>query len=203
MQVGKYEIDAQRTVELSLSGTLVESGKGDPDHFFCVPLSVVSQTVCPRCGCSNLRNQGSIQRSYLDVIPRGDDAAVITVTIEFRKNKCMNPDCNCVFYPEIPFAGRYSRTTHRLENAIVRMVIRGCLSFTESAIVAETRGSWDLMVMEMTSVFLSTLHSMLFSIFFNIPNSVFDNRYGFSSSVCVFLFFCSSFLKSLANALNG
>lgn len=137
MQVGKYEIDAQRTVELSLSGTLVESGKGDPDHFFCVPLSVVSQTVCPRCGCSNLRNQGSIQRSYLDVIPRGDDAAVITVTIEFRKNKCMNPDCNCVFYPEIPFAGRYSRTTHRLENAIVRMVIRGCLSFTESAELLE------------------------------------------------------------------
>ena len=137
MQVGKYEIDAQRTVELSLSGTLVESGKGDPDHFFCVPLSVVSQTVCPRCGCSTLRNQGSIQRSYLDVIPRGDDAAVITVTIEFRKNKCMNPDCNCVFYPEIPFAGRYSRTTHRLENAIVRMVIRGCLSFTESAELLE------------------------------------------------------------------
>jgi len=137
VQVGKYEIDAQRTVELSLSGTLVESGKGDPDHFFCVPLSVVSQTVCPRCGCSNLRNQGSIQRSYLDVIPRGDDAAVITVTIEFRKNKCMNPDCNCVFYPEIPFAGRYSRTTHRLENAIVRMVIRGCLSFTESAELLE------------------------------------------------------------------
>ena len=137
MQVGKYEIDAQRTVELSLSGTLVESGKGDPDHFFCVPLSVVSQTVCPRCGCSNLRNQGSIQRSYLDVIPRGDDAAVITVTIEFRKNKCMNSDCNCVFYPEIPFAGRYSRTTHRLENAIVRMVIRGCLSFTESAELLE------------------------------------------------------------------
>ena len=139
MQVGKYEIDAQRTVELSLSGTLVESGKGDPDHFFCVPLSVVSQTVCPRCGCSNLRNQGSIQRSYLDVIPRGDDAAVITVTIEFRKNKCMNPDCNCVFYPEIPFAGRYSRTTHRLENAIVRMVIRGCLSFTESAELLERK----------------------------------------------------------------
>ena len=137
VQVGKYEIDAQRTVELSLSGTLVESGKGDPDHFFCVPLSVVSQTVCPRCGCSNLRNQGSIQRSYLDVIPRGDDAAVITVTIEFRKNKCMNPDCNCVFYPEIPFASRYSRTTHRLENAIVRMVIRGCLSFTESAELLE------------------------------------------------------------------
>ena len=137
VQVGKYEIDAQRTVELSLSGTLVESGKGDPDHFFCVPLSVVSQTVCPRCGCSTLRNQGSIQRSYLDVIPRGDDAAVITVTIEFRKNKCMNPDCNCVFYPEIPFAGRYSRTTHRLENAIVRMVIRGCLSFTESAELLE------------------------------------------------------------------
>ncbi len=137
VQVGKYEIDAQRTVELSLSGTLVESGKGDPDHFFCVPLSVVRQTVCPRCGCSSLRNQGSIQRSYLDVIPRGDDAAVITVTIEFRKNKCMNPDCNCVFYPEIPFAGRYSRTTHRLENAIVRMVIRGCLSFTESAELLE------------------------------------------------------------------
>ena len=137
MQAGKVEIDAQRTVELSLPGTLVESGKGDPTHFFCVPLSVVSQTVCPRCGCSNLRNQGSIQRSYLDVIPRGDDAAVITVTIEFRKNKCMNPDCNCVFYPEIPFASRYSRTTHRLENAIVRMVIRGCLSFTESAELLE------------------------------------------------------------------
>ena len=49
----------------------------------------------------------------------------------------MNPDCNCVFYPEIPFAGRYSRTTHRLENAIVRMVIRGCLSFTESAELLE------------------------------------------------------------------
>ena len=137
MQVGKYEIDAQRTVELSLSGTLVESGKGDPDHFFCVPLSVVNQSVCPKCGCTSLRNQGSIRRSYLDVIPRGDDAAVITVTIEFRKNKCMNPDCNCVFYPEIPFAGRYSRTTHRLENAIVRMVIRGCLSFTESAELLE------------------------------------------------------------------
>ena len=137
MQVGKYEIDAQRTVELSLSGTLVESGKGDPDHFFCVPLSVVNQSVCPKCGCTSLRNQGSIRRSYLDVIPRGDDAAVITVTIEFRKNKCMNPDCNCVFYPEIPFAGRYSRTTHRLENAIVRMVIRGCLEIPQSVDMKE------------------------------------------------------------------
>ena len=201
MAVVRHQSDPVRTEELGLSELLVIEGIGDDDHFFCVPKRTFPQ--CPKCGSDKIRNQGNMQRDYLDIIPRDDDAAVITISLEFRKNKCMNPDCNCVFYPEIPFAGRYSRTTHRLENAIVRMVIRGCLSFTESAIVAETRGSWDLMVMEMTSVFLSTLHSMLFSIFFNIPNSVFDNRYGFSSSVCVFLFFCSSFLKSLANALNG
>ena len=130
MQLGKYEIDVLRTLELHLPGVLVIAGKGDPSHLFCIHSSSADKPCCPKCGSVRVRNQGNMHRQYLDVVPRGDDIAAITVDLEFRKSKCLSLDCGCVFYPEISFAGPYSRTTRRLEDAIVRMVLEGGYSYS-------------------------------------------------------------------------
>ena len=128
MTVVRRRTDPARTDELGLSELLVLADIGDEDHFFCVPKRTFQQ--CPTCGGSKIRNQGNMHREYLDVIPRDDDAAVITISLEFRKNKCMLPDCGSVFYPSFSFASRYSRTTHRFDNVVVRMILEEGLSYT-------------------------------------------------------------------------
>ena len=109
------EIDMQRTRELHLPGALVVAGKGDATHFFCIPNDAGSKLRCPRCDNDSIRNQGDMKREYLDVIPMGDGIAAVTVSLSFRKSKCLSPECGCVFYSKIPFASQYSRTTRRLE----------------------------------------------------------------------------------------
>lgn len=133
MKSGKYEIDERRTKELDLPELLVEKGKGERNHFFCILLPSKARPGCPRCGNPAVRNQGKIRRDYLDVIRRGDDAALITVSLEFRKSKCEASGCGCVYYPEFSFASPYARTTRRLDNAVVRMVLRGGCSYSEVA----------------------------------------------------------------------
>ena len=129
MAVVRHQSDPVRTEELGLSELLVIEGIGDDDHCFCVPKRTFPQ--CPKCGSDKIRNQGNMQRDYLDIIPRDDDAAVITISLEFRKNKCLSPGCGCVFYPSFTFASRYSRTTHRLENAVVRMILQDGYSYSD------------------------------------------------------------------------
>ena len=129
MAVVRHQSDPVRTEELGLSELLVIEGIGDDDHCFCVPKRTFPQ--CPKCGGDKIRNQGNMQRDYLDIIPRDDDAAVITISLEFRKNKCLSPGCGCVFYPSFTFASRYSRTTHRLENAVVRMILQDGYSYSD------------------------------------------------------------------------
>lgn len=124
----KQETDAKRTEELNLPELFVLAGQGDSDHFFCVPGRTVPR--CPACGGIRIRNQGNMRRNLLDIIPRGDDAAVITLTLEFRKSKCLTPGCGCVFRPSFSFTGRYSRTTRRLEDVIVRMILEDGLSYS-------------------------------------------------------------------------
>ena len=124
----KREIDRIRTVELGQPELLVLKNSEDEDHYDCV-LSVPPGR-CPRCGRSLLRNQGNQSRNYLDIVRRYDYAAVVTLTVEFRKSKCLFSDCGCVFYPDISFASRYSRTTHRLENVILRMILEEGYSYS-------------------------------------------------------------------------
>lgn len=133
MSIKKYEIDRRRTKELGQPELQVISGKGGRNHFFCTLIPAKARPCCPRCGNPEVRNQGNIHRDYLDVIPRGDDIAIITITFEFRKAKCLSPDCGCVYYPEITFASPYARSTRRVDNAIVRMVLRGGCSYSEIA----------------------------------------------------------------------
>ena len=133
MSIEKYEIDRRRTKELGQPELQVISGKGGRNHFFCTLVPAKARPCCPRCGNREVRNQGNMHRDYIDVIPRGDDVAIITITFEFRKAKCLSPDCGCVYYPEISFASPYARTTRRVDDAIVRMVLRGGCSYSEIA----------------------------------------------------------------------
>lgn len=139
MNIWNYYIDEERTAELNIPEVLVVAGKGDRDHFYGVLKRNRNYRRCPRCGSVESRNQGNFQRSFLDAIPRDDDAVVITVTVEYRKSKCMSPECGCVYYQDIPFAVPYARTTRRLDDAIVRMVLRGGLSYTESTKLLEDK----------------------------------------------------------------
>ncbi len=135
MAAAKRRTDSSRTDELGLNELLVLADIGDEDHFFCVPKRTFQ--TCPTCGSSKIRNQGNMHREYLDIIPRDDDAAVITISLEFRKNKCLSPGCGCVFYPSFTFASRYSRTTHRLENAVVRMILQDGYSYSDVSAMLE------------------------------------------------------------------
>ena len=133
MKTGNYEIDERRTAELKQPELLVISGRGDSDHFCCILVPSKARPGCPRCGNPLIRNQGNLHRDFLDVIRRGDDAAVVTISLEFRKSKCVAAHCGRVYYPEYSFASPYARTTRRLDDAIVRMVLRGGLSYAEIA----------------------------------------------------------------------
>lgn len=133
MRSKEYRVDQCRTEELNLPELQVISGKGDRNHFFCTLVPAKARPCCPRCGNAMVRNQGNLHRDYLDVIRRGDDVAIITITFEFRKAKCLSPDCRCVYYPEITFASPYARTTRRVDDTIVRMVLRGGCSYSEIA----------------------------------------------------------------------
>ena len=84
-------------------------------------------TLWQLCGSQS----GNIHRDYLDVICRGDAAALITVSLEFRKRKCEGPGCGCVYYSDFSFASPYARTTRRLDNTVVHVVLRGGCSYAE------------------------------------------------------------------------
>ncbi len=125
MTVGIYDIDEKRTKELGIPELLVVSNMGNKNHFFCIFTPQKTNHICPRCGNIVTRNQGNVCREYLDAFRRNGDAALITITLEFQKRKCESPGCGCVYYPEFCFARPYARTTRRLENAIVRLILWG------------------------------------------------------------------------------
>ena len=130
MPARKREIDESRSAELNLDGVFVLAHAGERNHYFCVPSETPSR--CPSCGGNKIRNQGNMHRDYLDVVLRDDDddATLVTVSLIFRKSKCMSPACGSIFYPSFSFASRYSRTTHRLEDMVVRMILEDGLSYT-------------------------------------------------------------------------
>ena len=133
----REEIDESRTRELNISELRVISSEGTNVHFYCIPSHEIRK--CPKCGGIKLRDQGIRSRDFLDAIPRDDDAVVITITVVFRKYKCSAPGCGTVFSPSFAFANSYSRMTHRLENAIVRMVMEDGLSFTNISYLVEEK----------------------------------------------------------------
>ncbi len=139
METSHYEIDEQRTAELNQPELLVLAARGDPDHFYCILVPSKIHSGCPHCGNPFFRNQGNMHRDFLDVIPRGDDAALITVSVEFRKSKCTAADCGRIYYPSCSFASPYARTTRRLDDAIVRMALREGFTYTETAAMLNGR----------------------------------------------------------------
>lgn len=108
MNIEEYEIDRRRTEELGQPELQVISGKGGRSHFLCTLVPAKARPCCPRYGNPEVRNQGNMHRDYLDVIPSGDDVAIITITFEIRKATCLSPDCECVYYSEITFASPYA-----------------------------------------------------------------------------------------------
>ncbi len=135
MKNKKPDIDEERTAELDLPELQVIAGKGDSEHFFCIPIPTKAHPVCPRCGNSAARNQGKIRRNYYHVIPRGEKSNLVTISLEFRKHKCLASNCGCVYYPKFSFVSPYARTTRKLADVIVGLHIpQGIddpLSFTE------------------------------------------------------------------------
>ena len=127
----KYTVNEKRTRELNIRELLVVSGKGNKNQFHCILKSSKELIHCPHCGGIEIRNQGNMHRDYLDIIPRGEDVAFITVSLEFQKSKCLAENCGRVFYPRITFASPYARTTHRLEDVLVRMILLEGYSYTE------------------------------------------------------------------------
>lgn len=138
LQVGTENIDVLKTIELHLPGVLVTVGKTARDYYNCVLAPSREDCCCPRCKGTYIRNQGNMNRCYLDAFLRDDDVAVVTISLKYRKSKCMSPNCGCVFYPEIPFASPYSKCTHRLEDAIVRLLLEEGSSY--STVSKELKG---------------------------------------------------------------
>lgn len=97
-------------------------------------------------------NRGSDKGDNIttDVIRRGKDATLVTVSLEFRKSKCEISDCGCMFYPEFSFASPYARTTRRLDNAVVRMVLRGGCFYAE--VVEKLEGKLSRQVVNRFSI---------------------------------------------------
>lgn len=123
MKSKKPEIDEKRTVELGLPELQVISGKGDAEHYFCIPIPAKAHPVCPWCGNSVARDQGKIKRNYYHVIPKEEKPSIVTISLEFRKYKCLASNCGCVYYPKFTFASPYARTTRKLADVIVRLHI--------------------------------------------------------------------------------
>lgn len=135
-----FEIDAVRTEQLGISELDVIKGKGDEFHFYTVATEHKIYS-CPFCNSSHIKNQGIKHREYADICIIGDDAAVICLDYQFNKYKCLEPGCGRVFTKQIAFASPYSRTTHRLEDAIIRMIVRERYSYAEVAVMLEGRFS--------------------------------------------------------------
>ena len=138
MRTEKPKIDIRRTQELGLSELLVLADKGDEESFSCIPAPTKAVWRCPKCGSRKVRNQGNMHRKFLDIVPRREDVAIVTVSLNYTRYKCLSPECGAVFYPEFTFASPYSRTTLRLDDVIVKLTLMGCRSFSESEV--ELRG---------------------------------------------------------------
>ena len=134
------EMDADRTEQLGIPELAVIKGKGDTYHFYTVKQMSMMYN-CPFCGSPSIKNQGIQHREYADICVINDDAAVICLDYQFNKYKCLEPGCGHVFTKKIAFASPYSRTTHRLEDAIVRMIVGEGYSYAEVAAKLEGRFS--------------------------------------------------------------
>lgn len=133
MQRSSYKIDMRRTKELNLPELLVLAGEGDDAHYYCIPNPDMLHPVCPACGYSVVRNQGNLNRDFLDGFKRNREGVFVTLSVRFRKYRCMSHNCGRIFYPEFTFASPYARTTHRLEDAIVRSILEMGYSYSQVA----------------------------------------------------------------------
>lgn len=118
--------DPFRTELLGIPELTVLSGQGDDRHFFTVSCPVHLH-YCPHCGGSELKNQGLQHRQYMDLCRD----RLVYIDYAYYKYKCLKPDCARVFSRPIAFAGPYGRTTHRLEDEIVRLVLEDDYSYSD------------------------------------------------------------------------
>ncbi len=116
--------DQARTDLLALNELIVLKGKGDPDHFYAW-LDDLAPEHCPLCNGSEIKVQNLFSHTYTDCIMEGTAPRVISLTYEFYKYRCKNPECRHIFAPEITFASVNSNLTRRLEKQIASMVIEG------------------------------------------------------------------------------
>ncbi len=132
------EIDTERTEHLNQPELWVLRGLGDRNTFYTVNRRSAVYS-CPFCGDGELKNQGTKHRRLLDIIRRDDDAAVIGLDYRFISWKCRNPACGRVFSRKIGFARPGSRTTRRLEDVIVRMILAEAYSYSQVSGILENR----------------------------------------------------------------
>ena len=119
------ETDNQRTKLLDLPGYKVLKRGDDPRIFFVDDTEPIEK-FCPVCMSENLRNQGSRERMYIDLL-KSPEFPFIYIVYSLRKFKCRC--CGKVFFIQPTFAEPYSRLTNRLVDAIVRGVLSGGFSY--------------------------------------------------------------------------
>ena len=121
--------DDDRTALLDLDELFVIKGQGDNRNYF-VWLQDQEVEHCPICGGDTIKNHDLFSKTYYDIIDDHGNKRIITMTFQFYKYRCLNPDCRHIFAKNISFASQNDNVTYRLEEEIARRVIGGS-SYTE------------------------------------------------------------------------
>ena len=116
--------DDERTELLNQSELWVEKGKGGRNYYKAWLLESDVE-ACPLCGDSVIKVQDLFSKTYNDLIYEGKQTRVITLEYNFYKWRCLNEKCRHIFARDIEFATKYDNVTHRLEDEIARLVIKG------------------------------------------------------------------------------
>lgn len=116
--------DDNRTELLNQPELWVEKGKGGRNYFraWLVESDVEE---CPLCGGGVIKVQDLFSKTYNDIISDDGQKRVISLEYRFYKWRCLNPKCRHIFARDIAFATKYDNVTHRMEDEIARLVIRG------------------------------------------------------------------------------
>ena len=193
-------VDFNRTELLGIDELFVQRGKGNDEYFVTWQHESAAQP-CPYCGSQDYKTHDLFGREYIDVIRQGDSFQSVKILYEFYKYRCLNPDCGKIFHNSIDFASINDNVTHRLENTVADLVIKGysygeiedilSYSLTRQA-VGQIFNRWGKNKLDYRVVKKSPKHLAVISgktdldqytIFLNLDNGVriFDAIYGVNS----------------------
>ena len=116
--------DDDRTELLNLSELLVEKGTGGR-NYFRVWLIESDVDACPLCGSNIIKVHDLFSKTYNDLICEGGQKRIISLEYKFYKWRCLNEKCKHIFARDISFATKYDNVTHRLEDEIAHLIIKG------------------------------------------------------------------------------